>query len=252
MKSRDMLQTCLQQFLPILLSEMDTVKLMDRVDEKFLIPMSLLNDILTEANPFYKILEINNNRTNTYKTLYFDTPDLKLYHAHQSKRLNRYKLRYRNYVESQLAYFEIKHKNNKGRTIKTRIKNQIEVRNEIFGKNGEFLESSTPLNASDFKGVLWVNYSRITLVSKTSTERLTIDVNLTFINDEKEVSYTKFAVAEVKQNRLGTSVFKDLMRKHDIREGSISKYCLGIISLNEDVKHNNFKLKLRRIKELQK
>ena len=92
----------------------------------------------------------------------------------------------------------------------------------------------------------------MTLVSKTTHERLSIDLDLTFKNDLKKVNYRKFVIAEVKQERIGTSVFTDLMRKYNLREGSISKYCLGIISLYENVKYNNFKAKLRKIKALEK
>ena len=239
----------INNFMPISLSEMDSVKLMDRVDQKFLIPIDLLEAILTELQPYYRILEINDQRLCVYETLYYDTVDLQLYHAHQSKRLNRYKVRYRNYVASKLAFFEIKHKTNKGRTKKTRIRQESEENNE---RNGVFLNSSTPLIYNDLKEIMWVNYSRMTLVSKTTHERLTIDLDLTFKNDLKEVNYRKFVIAEVKQERIGTSIFTDLMRKFDLREGSISKYCLGIISLYKNVKHNNFKAKLRKIKALEK
>ena len=101
-------------FEKITLGEMDSVKLMDRMDVKYLIPLHLLPYIMHEAIEYYKLLEINNERLCSYETLYYDTEDYQLYHSHQSGRLNRYKVRFRNYVGSNLSFFEIKRFTNKG------------------------------------------------------------------------------------------------------------------------------------------
>jgi hypothetical protein len=231
------------RFEKVTLKEMDGVKLMDRVDVKYLIPLYLLPAILEDAQSAYRILEVNQNRLSAYKTLYFDTSDLDLYHNHQAGRTNRYKVRFRNYVESDLSFFEIKHKNNKGRTIKIRIKqpNQTDLR--LNQEESFFLNDKTPLKSDELKGNLWVNYERITLVNKTSAERLTIDLKLTFQADNQTVSYPQMAIAEVKQERIGASPIIDIFRKHQLREGSISKYCLGIISTHQSTKYNRFKSK---------
>ena len=94
---------------------------------------------------------------------------------------------------------------------------------------------------------MWVNYSRLTLVSKQNPERLTIDLELTFKNNSKEIQYAEIAIAEIKQERIGASPILDILKKHQLKSGSISKYCFGIISLFEDIKQNNFKKHLRRI-----
>lgn len=57
-------------FEKITLDEMDSVKLMDRMDVKYLIPLNLLPLVLHEAREFYKLLEINNERLCSYETLY--------------------------------------------------------------------------------------------------------------------------------------------------------------------------------------
>jgi hypothetical protein len=113
-----------------------------------------------------------------------------------------------------------------------------------------FLTRQTPFKPSDLQPVLWVDYTRLTLVNRTTAERLTLDLNLTFRNDKTRQSYGEVVVAEVKQESLKHSFFLDLMRKYRLREGSISKYCLGIISLYDAVKHNRFKLKLNHLRKL--
>ncbi len=236
-------------FEPITLAEMDGVKLMDRMDVKYLIPMNLLPDILADAKTHYQLLEINNQRLCPYQTLYYDTQDLSLYHKHQVGKQNRYKVRSRNYVGSDLQFFEVKFKNNRGRTIKKRIKTDG-ISKVVKDESLAFLTKISPLDADNLQGVLWVNYSRMTLVNKTSPERLTIDLELTFKNDSKEIQYAQIAIAEIKQERIGASPILNILKKHQLKSGSISKYCFGIISLFEGVKQNNFKKHLKRITKI--
>ena len=237
-------------FEKITLDEMDSVKLMDRMDVKYLIPVHLLPKILADARAHYKLLEINHERLCLYETLYYDTEDLELYHSHQSGRLNRYKVRFRNYVGSNLSFFEIKHKNNRGRTLKTRIRQPNDFEEILNAEKSSFLENSTPLEAKKLKGNLKVNYERMTLVNKLSKERLTMDLNLTFIKDKNEVTYNQVVVAEVKQEKLGASPIIDIFKKYELRPGSISKYCLGVMSTEAEVKHNRFKSKFLKLKKL--
>jgi hypothetical protein len=237
-------------FEKITLDEMDSVKLMDRMDVKYLIPLHLLPNVLNDAREHYKLLEINNERLCHYETLYYDTDDYQLYNSHQSGRLNRYKVRFRNYVGSNLSFFEIKHKNNKGRTLKTRIKQPNNFEEILNNEKAEFLEKTTPLSANMLKGNLMVNYKRMTLVSKASKERLTMDLDLTFIKDQNEVIYNQLVVAEVKQEKLGASPIIDIFKKYNLRSGSISKYCLGVMSTNKEVKHNRFKTKFLHLKKI--
>lgn len=235
------------KFEAISLAEMEGVKLMDRMDIKYLIPLNLLPGILADAKTHYRLLEINNQRLCPYQTLYYDTEDLRLYHLHQVGKHNRYKVRSRNYVDSDLQFFEVKFKNNRGRTIKKRIKTDGINESHLEDKSSAFLTKISPLEPDNLHGIMWVNYTRLTFVSKNSPERLTIDLELTFKNDTKEVQYAQIAIAEIKQEKIGASPILDIFKKHQLKSGSISKYCFGIISLFEGIKQNNFKKHLRRI-----
>jgi hypothetical protein len=238
------------RFEKITLDEMESVKLMDRMDVKYLVPLHLMANILEDAKSSYKMLEIKNERLCSYETLYYDTEGLDLYHSHQSGRLNRYKIRFRNYVGSNLSFFEIKHKNNKGRTLKTRIKQPNEFETKLNQEKAEFLEKSTPLDSNKLQGNLMVNYQRMTLVNNTTKERVTLDLNLTFIKDQNIASYNQLVVAEVKQENLRNSEIIDIFKKYQLRPGSISKYCLGIMSTENEVKHNRFKSKFLHLKKI--
>lgn len=239
----------LNQFEPITLQEMDGVKLMDRIDTKFTFNINELPSILNEAKNYYKIVDIEGNRISRYKTLYFDTPDFSLYNKHHSGKLNRYKIRHRTYVESNLGFLEVKFKNNKGRTLKTRIK-ETGVPDLKTGRAFDFLQKMLPFNPLDLIPKIWVNYSRITLVNKLSAERLTLDLNLEFEKDGQKKSLNQLVIAEVKQDSKVSSPFISIVKSKHIREGSISKYCMGIASSFSEVKKNNFKQKLSNVNKI--
>lgn len=236
----------LNQFSSITLQEMDGVKLMDRTDTKFTFNIKKLPEILQLTSEHYRILSIEGNRISKYKTLYFDTEDFDLYHEHHSGKLNRYKIRHRTYVESNLGYLEVKFKNNKGRTVKTRIKS-IDVPALDTGKAFDFLTTSLPFDPLSLAPKICINYSRITLVNKTSAERLTLDLFLEFEKEGKTKMLDQLVIAEVKQDNKVASPFVLLMRQKRIRQGSISKYCFGVASTYKHVKKNNFKEKLSNV-----
>ena len=239
----------LQQFEPISLKEMDNVKLMNRTDTKFLFTTIQFETIMNEVMNHYRILEVQGKRLNRYKTLYYDTIDKDLYAEHHNGKLNRYKIRHRTYVESDIGFLEVKFKNNKGRTIKTRVA-EHDVPSAWTGESEIFLNKTLPFEPQTLIPMIWVNYSRYTLVHKTEPERLTLDLELEFVKNGVTKKLTGLVIAEVKQEKRKVSPFLKMMKKYHIREGSISKYCLGIALTCNDVKKNNFKRKLLTLKHI--
>ena len=76
---------------------------------------------------------------------------------------------------------------------------------------------------------------------------------MVFIDPKNSVNYTGLVIAEVKQgSSRDKSPFIDMMRAHSIQKKSISKYCLGVISLNPEIKKNNFKPTLLYLSKLLK
>lgn len=228
---------------------MDGVKLMDRTDTKYTFNFSELAEVLLSAKSDYRILNIEGHRISKYKTLYYDTNDFDLYNKHHSGKLNRYKIRHRTYVESELGFLEVKFKNNKGRTIKTRIKeNEVPLLTDTHAH--AFLNKMLPFNPLTLVPKIWIHYNRITLVNKISAERLTIDLNLEFEKDGNSQILHQLVIAEVKQDSKTPSPFVSIMKRKHIREGSISKYCMAIANSYSEVKKNNFKYKLLNINKL--
>ena len=241
--------TVLNKFEAITLKEMDNVKLMNRTDTKFTFNIMQFEKALDIVLNDYRILEVEGKRVSRYKTLYYDTKGFNLYAKHHNGQLNRYKIRHRTYVESKIGFLEVKFKNNKGRTIKSRIK-QAETTETWNGDAKTFLDNMLPFEPHTLVPVIWVNYSRLTLVNKNSAERLTIDLDLEFVNGDKTEKLSNLVIAEVKQESKKASPFLKAMKQLHIREGSISKYCMGIALTSDGVKKNNFKEKLNNIKHI--
>lgn len=243
------LQHILSAFDPISLKEMEGVKLMNRTDTKFTFHVSKLPALLESLREFYFCLSVEGVKTSRYSTVYYDTPELNLYQQHHNGVLNRFKIRHRTYLDSGQTFLEVKFKSNKDRTIKTRIKSPLELNG--FGETAvRFLAKQLPFDPLTLSPSVWVNYTRITLVSKVSAERLTIDLNLELRNAERAVQLGNLVIAEVKQENRKFSVFIQKVKREGIREGAVSKYCFAIALTRKAIKQNNFKQKIRTIKDI--
>lgn len=238
----------LSNFDPIFLDEMAGVELMNRIDTKFVLGRSLFNQVLPELAQGYKTLEVNNTRMSAYSTQYFDTAKYRFYLDHHNGSGNRYKVRIRKYVESGIYFLEVKNKF-KGRTNKKRIRvNDFEQ--ELSIGSNQYIEAVIGQEMA-LEPKLLNLFDRITLVNKTEKERLTIDLNLGYKTSKVEDVFDHLVVAELKQERINRkSLFYQLMKKNGIRRNGFSKYCVGAVTVDSDLKYNNFKRHLRLIEKL--
>jgi VTC domain len=219
----------------------DKALLLNRKEIKFVVSIGLLDLILKDCKDEYYLLKINNESIFKYSTNYYDTIDLQLYFDHHKGKGNRYKIREREYVQSNLKYVEIKTKTNKNQTVKYRkkIKNWFETK--------DFIQDHTKIKESDLHQSLYSEYTRITLLHKEKKEKVTLDFNLGFYDQQKSIQYDAIVIAEVKAEKITTIHFNEIMKKYKIRSGSLSKYCLGLVSLNPKLKKNNFKMMFNQI-----
>ncbi|SFT64473.1 VTC domain-containing protein [Lishizhenia tianjinensis] len=239
-----------QNFRPISLAEMDTVKLMNRVDTKFAFTREELNALLPKLQEHYQILEVDGIRIPTYKSLYFDDDNFSFYKDHHNGKNSRYKVRFRKYVESDLMFLEVKHKF-KGRVKKKRIKvDDFEA--QLSKQSLNFVHKHVEdLGAVEAK--MWNVYRRITLVNLELEERLTLDINLQFNWKEEVKKFDDLVIAEIKQEKVNrNSPFFSVMKNMGIRPYRLSKYCIGTIELysQKKIKYNRFKEKLLKLKKI--
>ena len=235
---RKELEKLLYYYQSVSLEEIDSVMLMNRRVIKFFFHAVFLKKILEKAKIHYRVLEINNLRQFQYMTTYFDTPEFMHYKDHMNGKQNRYKIRQRRYDVTRNEFFEVKFKTNKGFTLKSRIENNSLV--YFNNKTETFLRDQTPYKNENFKESVKDQFTRITLVNNQLTERITLDYNISFSHHKKDYSYPNLGIVEVKlDNKPGTSMILKIMRDLKIRPQSISKYCLGVASLYQNMKINN-------------
>lgn len=253
------LQGILQQFAPISLEEMESVKLMNRIDTKFVVNLNQLPAILEKAQEAYFVQETAGIRLATYDTVYYDTDDLDMYIRHHNRQLVRQKIRVRQYVESQLTFLEVKRKNNRGRTKKKRIAIAgFNPKGDDIGKGKEevkiadFIENKSRYTWDVLSPHLRTSFRRITLVNKLKTERLTIDLNLEWTNllNGTRMMFPNLVVIELKRDGNAFSPMLSIMQEERIKPLKISKYCIGTALTMPNVKQNRFKSKIHRIVKL--
>lgn len=243
------IQEITDTFSSISLKEIGAVALMKRTDTKFVLPVHQLGELLEKIKDVYCILEIDGNRLMTYSSMYFDTPTKKFYADHHNGKVNRTKIRIRKYLESDICFLEIKQKNGKGETNKSRI--SIDDFEEILTPKSANFVSNTTKEDWILEPTLVNNFTRITLANVADQERVTIDLNLSFSKDQNSKAYPDVVIVEVKQERLDRkSTIIKALRNMNYHPYGMSKYCIGMLGLYEDLKYNRFKQKLIKLKKL--
>ena len=232
------------------LDELDKVKLLDRQDTKFVFNQIQLPLILEKIKPFYRILEINHSLVFTYDNTYFDTDDFLFYNQHHNENRKRFKVRLRKYSSNKKSFFEIKIKNNKNRTVKKRL--LIDEMNKCLGEQEKNLVSDIiGISPNQLAPTLNIQFSRITLADNNFNERLTIDTNLSVQNGTSGKIFDQLVISEIKQKKYNPkSDFVQILRNFKIPEMRFSKYCMGMLHVNKEIKYNRFKPKLLQINKI--
>lgn len=245
----------LEQMEPIGLADMKAVRLMNRVDQKYMAPASLLEELLGRVADGYYVQHIEGEALAPYRTLYFDTEGLDMYTMHHNQKLNRQKLRVRTYRSTDTTFFEIKNKDNKKKTRKVRIPIEVAMFDHALEVKDvrEFVDSKTPWPATALHECLENRFERITLVDKGMSERITIDSGIRFLNRATglEADIAKLLVIEVK-HEVGapTSAIERALHDLHILPRRMSKYCIGTALTDPSAKKNRFKEKVLYIRKV--
>ncbi|HIB04403.1 MAG TPA: hypothetical protein EYO18_01540 [Candidatus Marinimicrobia bacterium] len=92
---------------------------------------------------------------------------------------------------------------------------------------------------------------RITLTDNNFNERLTIDTDLSVLNGTTSKIFDQLVISEIKQKKYNPkSAFIQILRDLNIQEMRFSKYCMGVLHLNDNVKYNRFKPRLLKINKI--
>lgn len=238
---------------PISLDEMSAIRLMNRTDSKFLASEQQFASLLEMVRGNYMVQCIDGKRFAEYRTVYFDDSENSMYIRHHNGFLTRQKVRIRSYLDTGNYFFEVKLKNNHGRTKKKRIELHA-ADSYVADGAGEFLDSVAmlPIPLADMTPKISNHFERITLVNNGKTERLTIDTGLSFHNEVsgQDRSMDNLVVIEVKRDGNTYSPILEMLRELRIFKSGFSKYCIGMALTTPGIKRNRFNKKIRKISKL--
>ncbi len=221
-----------------------------RREEKYILHFDTLFYVLPLLKEYYSILEISNQRYQTYETQYWDTPHYDMFHQYQRKIGNRYKIRTRQYLESGIEYIELKHKNNKDFSLKKRQRLSSDHRLETI-KN--FIKEHSPYQYDELEKTVKNRYFRISLLNKINNERITIDINF---HSSLAPEYTStldlshLAIIESKKLIEDHSFLEEIFLKERYFSIGFSKYAMAVALLKGDkLKTNQLKRKQHLLKK---
>lgn len=234
--------------------------MLNRVDTKYVMPCSLLTRFLEQLTEDYLILVAQGQRSHSYQTLYFDTPSWAMYLMHHNGRGTRVKVRQRHYLGSGAAYWEVKRRTNRQRTLKDRFPLPA-------AGLASFPEPSLgidPCHGAELVPRTWTFFERLTLVNLERRERVTVDSQLSFCKAERDPIFqqwpqtTEFrrprhpaCIVEIKRGAAREpSPAAQALRSLHLMPASFSKYCIGSALLWPQLKQNRFKPTLRTLGDL--
>ncbi len=265
MTAGESVEQALAKFPSISLEEMKSVGLMNRTDTKFVTTRARLVSLLQLASGEYYVQEAQDTRINNYSTVYFDTPRCDMFRKHQNGKTNRQKLRIRLYKEWGATFLEIKTKDNHLRTDKKRIrihpsglaiedKTSLEkAAGDERKQCGEFVSKYLRYDADSLSEQIENRFRRITLVNRNKTERLTIDLDISFHNLKTDCRLTldNIVIIELKRDGRKFSPVIAMLKSLRIKPMGFSKYCIGMAMTDPELPRNRIKQRLRNISKMQ-
>lgn len=220
------------------LKTLDTVPLATRFDTKYLCPLDKINHYLRGLPDGFSVLETESGKWTRYKSIYLDTPDFQLYRLHHNDRPNRVKVRWRTYESDDRLFLEVKQRTPRGETKKFRLSEHGEP-GPLQPRHLQFLAEFFP-QAHLLQNSLQVHYHRCTLLHVLKGIKCTLDFGLRLQTRSGEVSFPGVVILEIKhRGRTPPFEIRQLLRSLQIRQIPVSKYALGIASL-EEVPYNSF------------
>ena len=227
----------------------ENAALMTRTDRKYVVPivaLPALTTALQSLEPSLKVLEIDGRRRHRYDSTYFDTPGLEAYWRTARRRRHRFKVRTRHYVDTDLAFTEVKTRGPRGSTVKARVARDTgpgsPAKTPLPTAHGAFVATELAragLAHVDIEGLvptLRTSYLRSTLWLPSGGARVTLDVDLAWSlpGDHTVGSVPGLAVVETKTAGAGTGVDRALWSQGH-RPVRISKYATGLAIMLPDL-----------------
>jgi hypothetical protein len=197
----------------------------------------------------YALLPSESEPLPLYRTLYFDTPELDLYHAHRCGRRVRHKVRIRHYPNRRLSLLEVKTRQSELETLKMSRETPYGA-DEIGQEDAAFVASRIGIGRPVVPQA-WTTFRRVTLLGLHDNERVTLDLELRLERGHLTRALDGVAILEVKQWPFSRSTpVQRALRQAGLRPGWASKYCLAIASTRTGVPVNAFLPGLRLLERM--
>jgi len=223
--------------------------LLRRVDTKLLLDPDRIAAVIAALRPSHAVLRLpSGGAIATYRSLYFDTPDLACFHDHRRGRRIRHKVRIRHYPDRAVSFLELKTRRSEHLTFKRRI--EIPYGHGRLDPAGrDLLPEHLGPSADDLRPQLWIDYRRITLIGMAICERVTIDLDVTVTTlAGTRTELCTAAVLEIKQDRYTTDTpAMRAVATAGARAGCPSKYIAAIAATRPGVRCNRLLPTLRSV-----
>lgn len=227
--------------------------LQTRVDTKYMLTPEQMVAVLYRIGARLRVLEIDDQRSFGYESVYFDTRALKTFRDHRQGRRLRFKVRTRLYVDSGDCMLEVKVKNRRGATVKKRMKYPAHERFRLNAQGRKFvndvLETECGQSAPELVAALVGTYSRTTFVDPAEHTRATLDTGLKWGHCADGRNHVTahgpdMVLVETK-SETGNSAIDIALRGLGIRPVKISKYAVGTALLHPHLAANPWNRLLR-------
>lgn len=211
--------------------------LQHRLDTKYVVPESTVDDLVGSLDDGWRILEIDGARVFAYQSVYLDDRSRTSYVDHIKGRRRRFKVRIRRYGTDSADMLEVKLKTGRGLTDKHRVTRSepgaVTLTADEQRWVDDVLSGTAPSGtAARLEPSITVEYSRLTICHVPSDERMTIDLGPRASHDGRStVLVGGAAIVEVKSSRVRGAA-TDMLLKRNHRPATFSKYCVGLAALH--------------------
>lgn len=243
----------LEGFAPVSLADLNgRAALQRRIDRKYVVAGPVLEALIAGLPRATAVLEIDGARLFTYRTMYFDSPDLLTYRAHVQGRRRRFKCRSRLYVNSNVHMLEVKLKGRRGETVKERRELPLDEHGVWGAAASRFLREQLlrhyGVSLDEQLGpTVQMTFSRLTLVDLAAGKRMTVDTGLRYqLADGSSFALAPGTAIVESKSASGSAGIDRRARELGVRPVNCSKYCVGVALTRPDAARGNDFLRLAR------
>jgi hypothetical protein len=219
-----------------------------RTDRKYVMRLDLLPALVARLGPRFQVLEIDGRRMFGYQSVYFDTPDLLSYRQHLQNNRRRFKVRTRTYVDSGDCVLEVKVQGSRSTTVKHRQPHPVDECFHLGGDACRFVAAHTGDRRVPalLRPVMLTSYHRLTLVDLSGGVRITCDADLMCRSGDRWIEGLRDRLLIETKSTGSQSALAHVFHDLGLRATALSKYCLGLAMLADNLRANPWQRTMRR------